>query len=241
MNYRYVYMKIIKNAKNEEIIGKRKRHNGEYYEAHHILPKSLFPLWRNRKSNVVLLTAREHFFVHQLLAKIYTCNKMFFAIHAFVSRPNADYKITSREYERIKKDFVVRIRPIARKANLGRKLSPEAIEKIKIARARQTLEGRTNKGTHWSEESRKKFSEIVKAAMTDERKNLIKTKTREACAKKVRNIETGRCFDCISDVKLWLGQNVQVANIIGAIKGRKNYAYKDPVTKMPLHWEYIED
>ena len=27
---------------------------------------------------------------------------MTYALHAFVSRPNADYKITSREYERIK-------------------------------------------------------------------------------------------------------------------------------------------
>ena len=102
MNYRRVYIKIIFNAKSEEAQGLRSKKNG-YYERHHILPKSLFPLWVKRKSNIVLLTAREHFFCHQLLAKIYPGQKMSFALIAFTSRPNADYKISSKEYERLKK------------------------------------------------------------------------------------------------------------------------------------------
>lgn len=101
MNYRHIYCKIISYAKSQN----RTRKSGDYYECHHILPKSLFPLWKKRKSNKVFLTAREHFFVHQLLTKIYPGSEMTFAIHAFVSRPNTDYKITSREYERIKKSF----------------------------------------------------------------------------------------------------------------------------------------
>lgn len=101
MNYRKIYCKIIANAKSQN----RSRDENHYYETHHILPKSLFPLWKKRKSNKVLLTAREHFFVHQLLAKIYPCREMIYALHAFVSRPNYDYKITSREYERIKIAF----------------------------------------------------------------------------------------------------------------------------------------
>lgn len=71
MNYRHIYMLIIERAKSEEKLGIRKRGNGEYYERHHILPKSMFPLWKTRKFNLVLLTAREHFFCHQLLTKIY--------------------------------------------------------------------------------------------------------------------------------------------------------------------------
>lgn len=63
MNYRRVYFKIISNAKIEMQNGVRKKKNGNYYENHHILPKSLFPLWKDRTSNLVLLTAREHFFV----------------------------------------------------------------------------------------------------------------------------------------------------------------------------------
>ncbi len=234
MNYRKLYINIIKNAKSQN----RHKGDGNYYENHHILPKSLFPLWKNRKSNQVLLTAREHFFVHQLLAKIYPCNEMFFACNAFISRPNADYKISSKEYEKLKIEFIERMRPIAKKCNTGRKHTPEAIEKIKAARLRQTLSGRTNKGYRWSDEAKANMSKIAKARMTTEFKEIIKNKTRLACAKRVRNIETGKVFDCITDVKLWLGQKAQVSNIVGSIKGRKPYAYKNPDTGEPLHWEY---
>lgn len=106
MNYRRVYALIVSRAKQEEKLKLRKKGNGTYYEAHHILPRSLFPLWIKRKSNIVLLTAREHFFCHQLLTKIYPGPQMFLALCAFISRPNTDikegYKITSREYERIR-------------------------------------------------------------------------------------------------------------------------------------------
>jgi len=234
MNYRKLYINIITYAKSQN----RYKGDGNYYESHHILPKSLFPLWKNRKSNKVLLTAREHFFCHQLLTKIYPCNEMFFACHAFVSRPNADYRITSREYERLKIEFVKRMRPISIACNTGRKHTPEAIEKIKAARLRQTLLGRTNKGCKWSDEAKANMSKIAKARMTPELKEIIKNKTRLTCAKRIRNIETGKVFDCITDVKLWLGKNVQVSNIVGSIKGRKHYAYKNPDTGEPLHWEY---
>lgn len=72
-------MLIVTRAKNEQLKGIRKKKNGIYYEVHHIPPKSLFPLWRLRKSNKVLLTAREHFFCHQLLTKIFPRDKMYYA------------------------------------------------------------------------------------------------------------------------------------------------------------------
>ena len=46
-----------------------------YYESHHILPKSIFPEYANysmNKWNQVLLTAKEHFRVHQLLPNMVT-------------------------------------------------------------------------------------------------------------------------------------------------------------------------
>lgn len=101
MNYRRVYIKIITNAKKETLQGLRSKKN-DYYERHHILPRSLFPLWEKRSSNIVLLTAREHFFCHQLLSKIYPSKEMSYALIAFIIRPNSDYKISSREYERLK-------------------------------------------------------------------------------------------------------------------------------------------
>ena len=115
MNYRHVYMLIIEHAKSEEKLGIRSKGNGNYYEKHHILPKSLFPLWADKASNQVFLTAREHFFCHQLLTKIWPGQKMSFALAAFlwgynnsnkqgVQRSNK-YKITSKEYERIRQQL----------------------------------------------------------------------------------------------------------------------------------------
>lgn len=47
----------------------RKKGNGEYFESHHILPKSVYPQYRLNKRNLVLLTAKEHFVCHHLLCK----------------------------------------------------------------------------------------------------------------------------------------------------------------------------
>ena len=103
MNYRHVYCVIISHAKSEEKLGLRKKGNGIYYEAHHILPRSLFPLWVNRKSNIALLTAREHFFCHQLLTKIYPNSNMFLALWRLVNDGQNKYIIKgSKEYEKIK-------------------------------------------------------------------------------------------------------------------------------------------
>lgn len=164
MNYRHIYMLIIERAKSEEKSGLRKRRNGEYYEAHHILPKSLFPLWKKRKSNIVLLTAREHFFVHELLTKIYPTPQMTYALHAFVSRPNADYKITSREYERIKIEFS----KLHSERMTGRYVSPETGKKLSNIR-KQYLK---------DPENRKRYRENLSKARAVSIKN-AKNKTKE--------------------------------------------------------------
>lgn len=107
MDYRKIYIKIIVNAKKEADKGLRpkrigdKKYFNEYYEFHHILPKSLFPLWEKRESNLIALTAREHFFCHQLLTKIYPCSKMACAVIKMMY--NVEKHIGSRDYERIRK------------------------------------------------------------------------------------------------------------------------------------------
>ena len=136
MNYRRVYFKIISNAKIEMQRGIRKRGNGNYYENHHILPKSLFPLWKDRPSNQVLLTAREHFFCHQLLTKIWPGQKMNFALAAFlwgynttnkrgVQRANR-YKMSSREYERLRGQLAKEFSALQKE--VWKNKSPEELE-----------------------------------------------------------------------------------------------------------------
>ena len=101
MNYRKIYISIIVKAKNREL------DKNEYYEKHHVLPRSLFPNWIKRKENIVFLTAREHYFCHQLLTKIYPCKKMYFALWQMsmkiYNKKQYNFNISSREYERNKK------------------------------------------------------------------------------------------------------------------------------------------
>lgn len=107
MDYRKVYMKIINNAikENRKKLSKDAE-NYVYYEEHHILPKSLFPAWIKRKSNLVLLTAREHFFCHQLLVKIHPSYAMSCALFYMCNGNKHQREVcSSRDYERARIEF----------------------------------------------------------------------------------------------------------------------------------------
>lgn len=70
MNYQQIYVSIVLRAQYEASERKRnKKYLGAYYEVHHIIPKSLGG--SNQKTNLAILTAREHFICHWLLIRIY--------------------------------------------------------------------------------------------------------------------------------------------------------------------------
>jgi len=102
LNNKYTkwYMKLMDSRK----VSSRRRNDGNYYESHHILPKSLGG--SNHKSNLVLLTAREHFIAHFLLTKM-TCGSqkrsMTYALVRFLGKNVSGdrYKINSRIYQNI--------------------------------------------------------------------------------------------------------------------------------------------
>ena len=176
MNYRRLYCKIIANAKSQN----RQKHKGIYYEEHHILPKSLFPVWKNRKSNKVLLTAREHFFCHQLLEKIYPNSNLFLALW-FLANDGQNKYCSSREYQKLKERYYMsethKENSIA--ATKAYWNDPEkrakAIKKIKDARAKQTNLAYGKR----SDESRKNISEGTKRAMKDpELRKMLSEKSR---------------------------------------------------------------
>lgn len=111
MNYKHVYMRIICNAKKEisedlrpKCQSEKSKFPNQYFEFHHILPRSLFPNWTKRKSNIVPLTAREHFFCHQLLTKIYPSYEMFAALFR-MNNCEKFKKLTTIQYESLKKSF----------------------------------------------------------------------------------------------------------------------------------------
>lgn len=139
MNYRKVYMAIIAHTMKEHRVKRSKdAENYVYYEAHHILPKSLFPAWKSRKSNIVLLTAREHYFCHQLLTKIYPSKQMIFALWRLTTDKRDGRKISMREYEVLKekiskiisKNFSGKGNPMAGKSVI-KNMSDIELEKYK--------------------------------------------------------------------------------------------------------------
>ena len=102
MNYLKCYYNLILKAKNRDIVSK------QYYERHHIIPKSIFNnknayntlnlfniQFKYGKDNIVHLLLREHFIVHLLLVKIFknintdAYEKMLYAANFLKSRGNS--------------------------------------------------------------------------------------------------------------------------------------------------------
>jgi hypothetical protein len=101
------YFSLIENAKNRIL------NENEYYEKHHIIPKSIGGT--NEKQNLILLTAREHFVCHLLLLKMVELlsqkRSMAYAIFSMGISHNGKRKkiISSREFElarKIAKEYV---------------------------------------------------------------------------------------------------------------------------------------
>ena len=100
MDYNKIYYQIIDRAKDRVIEG--------YVEKHHIVPKSMGG--DNSKTNIVALTAREHFLSHMLLCEIYPSNNklkhaLFLMAIGKQKVKEKTYIIGSRVYERLRKDF----------------------------------------------------------------------------------------------------------------------------------------
>ena len=86
------YFKLVKQILQEN----RKKGEGIYYEAHHIIPKSF-----NKKSSTVLLTPEEHFEAHRLLAEYWKNHsiygkKMLWAFHRLSY--DGKRKLTKEQY-----------------------------------------------------------------------------------------------------------------------------------------------
>jgi hypothetical protein len=96
------YTNIVNSAKNRQV-------TDEYYETHHIIPKSLGG--DNTKNNTVKLTAREHFICHLILPKMLLGDgkqKMIYALWKIANQQNKYQNrviATSKSYEIARKAF----------------------------------------------------------------------------------------------------------------------------------------
>ena len=124
MNYQKVYDDLIAKCQARQSVD-------GYKERHHIIPKSLGG--SNDSSNLVDLTAREHFVAHFLLAKIYGGNQ-WSSIKRM--RGNDDFYINSRLYK-------VARREIAKETSKRFK----GIAKTEEQRAKMSVSARKHHGT----------------------------------------------------------------------------------------------
>jgi hypothetical protein len=103
MNYQRIYNEIINNAKSR---GLNKKLLNYYTEKHHIVPRCM--QGTNDKSNLALLTGREHYLCHYLLWKANKENKsLFYAYHKMVYQKRTyqerNFKVCSKQYEVLSK------------------------------------------------------------------------------------------------------------------------------------------
>lgn len=137
MNYEQIYKQLIDRAQTRVLTG--------YKERHHIIPRCVGG--SDDASNLVDLTAREHFIAHKLLCEIYPTIKgiqlAFWAMVVYKSKKNQrTYKISNREYESIRLSVI----DIIRETQLNRERLPHSIEtKQKISMA---LKGKSKSNQH---------------------------------------------------------------------------------------------
>lgn len=98
MNYKTIYNNLIEIAKTKT----RKKSNDAYYENHHIVPRSLGG--SDDSTNMVLLTAKEHYIAHHLLFLFETGVNKYKMANAWhlMMHINSYTKNNARNYEKAK-------------------------------------------------------------------------------------------------------------------------------------------
>jgi hypothetical protein len=137
-----------------------------YYEKHHIIPESMGG--SNDPSNIIRLTAREHFIAHWLLWRIHGTKQMAFAFYAMVNMGKNQSVKSSRIYEEAKMARRTFIIENNKKYHKGKKLSDKEVARVTelFKNMIRTEEHRKNiskslTGKSKSESHRKKLSESL--------------------------------------------------------------------------------
>ena len=228
MDYNKIYNDLMFSRlqlKPERIKEKR---NGAYFEGHHIIPKckggtgvSTRP---KNNTNIVLLTAREHFLSHWLLWRIYGDRQMALAFHKMLSTTDKTKRITSsRGYEEAKEAF--RVTNIGNQHGKGKtKIISEEQKKhqSEIMKGRYTGEKNPFYGKKHSEESKEKIRKS--------KKEFNKEKVWNYAGKKLilKNGVIIAEFDSTEEVAKFIGcSNSNVSHVLGGNqKTAKGYEIK---------------
>lgn len=154
MNYKKIYNDFISDRLNKQEI------NG-YYEVHHIVPKSYGG--SDDSENLIKLTAKDHFFAHELLAKIYK-GKMIFALNMMCRTREVTHK-SKHIYEIFKKQISEEISKV-NKNKIVRQETRDKLSKIfkgrKHSEERKEINRQSQIGKTMPDEVKEKISKALK-------------------------------------------------------------------------------
>jgi len=167
MDYKRHYDNLMQTRLNIKDCRIKEKKRGCYFEGHHIIPKCKGGAGNSNRpknnSNIVLLTAREHFIAHWLLWRIYGDRQMALAFHKMLSSTNNTKRITcSRGYEEAREAF--------RQTNIGNK---NGLGKTKII----------------SEEQKLRQSEKMKGKYVGDKNPSKRLEVREKISRKLKGVK----------------------------------------------------
>lgn len=204
MDYQKIYNQIVQKAISlQEIRIEKFLSKEEYFEGHHIIPKCLggegnSQSWKSknldkRNTNIVGLTAREHFLCHWLLSRIHPNNyKIVYAFASMCKQNKGGNRITSSNaYSEVRHRLNLlesplkgRVSPLKgkpghshtddtkeflRNVNLGRQQSEYTRDKKSISAKQTFINGRVpaNKGTSTPQSVKDKISKKLKGRVSN--------------------------------------------------------------------------
>lgn len=175
--YSKIYLKIIEKA----ILSNRSRTKNEYFENHHIIPKSIGGL--DLKENLVLLTFREHYICHWLLIKFtngdINKHKMILAFWLMNNRNKKNNN--SYTYKKTKELLIKNL--------IGKKYSDEFKKKLSDAHKGKSPWNKGLKNQY--KIKRLPLSEELKNTLRENYKNKSQ-KEKDSIAKKISKANRGR-------------------------------------------------
>ena len=196
MNYIKIHNSIIKSALS------RGRVAG-YGEMHHIIPKSMGGT--DNKDNLVMLTAREHFIIHWLLAKIHRNSQMIFALFAMTKPGNkSQQRYTSHSFA-YAREMMARL--------MSERMSGSNSPMFGLIGDKSP-----NFGSKRTDEQRSNISKAMKGKRSGDKHHK---------SKRIKNLDTGEVFQSIRQAQLTTSGNVSYAVRFGGTADGSRFAYID--------------
>lgn len=168
MNHQKIYDAIMEKSRNR---GWTRENAGTYTEEHHVIPRSLGGT--DDPENLTLLTAKEHFIAHLLLARIHKGTPegvkmsrafvMMTGIHKLMN-------VTARLYQVLREDHARELGPRMSKLHKGVPKTPEHRKKIGRSGEKNAMYGKTTSDRQKEAVRRASTGRVDKPETTEKRR-----------------------------------------------------------------------